>query len=73
MSAATDVIRPARPSWHSRRMERGRGSKHQRKLADLADTRNVFDDLAVALRDASAALSGLERALFNGTSSDRRY
>jgi hypothetical protein len=42
-----------------------------RKLADLADTRAVFDDAAVALHDASVALSGLERALFNGGASFR--
>lgn len=43
-----------------------RGLVHARQLADLADTRAVFDDAAVALHDASVALSGLERALFNG-------
>jgi hypothetical protein len=39
---------------------------HQRELADLSNTRAVFDDAAVALHDASLALSGLERALFTG-------
>lgn len=39
---------------------------HQRELADLSNTRGVFDDAAVALHDASVALSGLERALFTG-------
>jgi hypothetical protein len=43
-----------------------RGLVHGRQLADLGDTRGVFDDAAVALHDASVALSGLERALFNG-------
>ena len=40
-------------------------------MADLADTRAVFDDAAVALHDASVALSGLERALFTGGTSFR--
>ena len=43
-----------------------RGLTHARRLADLADTRAVFDGSAVALHDASVALSGLERALFTG-------
>jgi hypothetical protein len=43
-----------------------RGLGHARRLADLADARTVFDSAAVALQDASIALSGLERALFNG-------
>jgi hypothetical protein len=48
-----------------------RGLAHARKLADLADTRAVFDDAAVALHDASVALSGMERALFTGGASYR--
>jgi len=48
-----------------------RGLAHARQLSDLADTRAVFDDGAVALHDASVALSGLERALFNGGSAFR--
>jgi hypothetical protein len=43
-----------------------RGLAHARQLADLADTRALFDEAAVALHDASVALSGLERALFSG-------
>jgi hypothetical protein len=40
--------------------------QHERDLADLDDMRQVFDDAAVALHDASVTLSGLERALFTG-------
>jgi hypothetical protein len=47
------------------------GLEHARKLADLPDARAVFDDAAVALHDASVALSGLERALFTHGSSFR--
>jgi hypothetical protein len=43
--------------------------EHDREMADLADTRARFDDAAVALHDASVALSGLEGALFTGGAS----
>jgi hypothetical protein len=76
-STTTDVILALGPSvvavvalclaaW-----QHWRGLTHARKLADLADTRAVFDDAAVALHDASVALSALERALFTGRASFR--
>jgi hypothetical protein len=41
-----------------------RGFAHEREMADLADIRRLFDDAAVALHDASRAMSGVERGLF---------
>jgi hypothetical protein len=76
-TTTTDVILAAGPTvvavvaiaaavW-----QQWRGFDYARKMADLADTRKVVDDAAVALYDASRALSGLERAFFNFGSSFR--
>jgi hypothetical protein len=69
VSTATNVILAAGPTvvaigaigstvWQQRRSFR-----HEREMADLADIRKLFDEIAVALEEASNALLSLESSL----------
>jgi len=77
LSTTSDVILAAGPTVvalaaiGSAVSQQRRGFRHERALSDLADARSLFDDAAVALQDASRALSGLERGLFTHGASIR--